>query len=168
MFKTEIEYVDYNGNQRKDTLYFNLSKAEMMEMELSTTAGVEEKLRMLIATKDNEAIVKTYKDLILKSYGIKSEDGTRFIKNVVLREEFEQSEAYSEFFMKLLSDTDFQAKFINGIISGVNVPEMNEEDAIAKLKELGYDTSRIEASLNKNDNKVVSMSKENAENNKNT
>ncbi len=70
--------------------------------------------------------------------------------------------------MKLLSDSDFQAKFINGIISGVNVPEMNEEDAIAKLKELGYDTSRIEASLNKDENKVVSMSKENAENNKNT
>ena len=168
MFKTEIEYVDYNGNTRKDMLYFNLSKAEMMEMELSTTAGVEEKLRMLIATKDNETIVKTYKDLILKSYGIKSEDGTRFIKNAVLREEFEQSEAYSELFIKLLSDSDFQAKFINGIISGVNVPEMNEEDAIAKLKELGYDTSRIEASLNKNENKVVSMSKENAENNKNT
>lgn len=168
MFKTEIEYTDYNGNQRKDTLYFNLSKAEMMEMELSTTAGVEEKLRMLIATKDNATIVKTFKDLILKSYGIKSEDGTRFIKNAVLREEFEQSEAYSELFMKLLSDSDFQAKFINGIISGVNVPEMNEEDAIAKLKELGYDTSRIEASLNKDENKVVSMSKENAENNKNT
>ena len=168
MFKTEIEYVDYNGNTRKDMLYFNLSKAEMMEMELSTTAGVEEKLRMLIATKDNETIVKTYKDLILKSYGIKSEDGTRFIKNAVLREEFEQSEAYSELFIKLLSDSDFQAKFINGIISGVNVPEMNEEDAIAKLKELGYDTSRIEASLNKDENKVVSMSKENAENNKNT
>lgn len=168
MFKTEIEYIDYNGNQRKDMLYFNLSKAEMMEMELSTTAGVEEKLRMLIATKDNETIVKTYKDLILRSYGIKSEDGTRFIKNAVLREEFEQSEAYSELFMKLLSDSDFQAKFINGIISGVNVPEMNEEDAIAKLKELGYDTSRLEASLNKDENKVVSMSKENAENNKNT
>ena len=168
MFKTEIEYVDYNGNQRKDMLYFNLSKAEMMEMELSTTAGVEEKLRILIATKDNATIVKTFKDLILKSYGIKSEDGTRFIKNAVLREEFEQSEAYSELFMKLLSDSDFQAKFINGIISGVNVPEMNEEDAIAKLKELGYDTSRIEASLNKDENKVVSMSKENAENNKNT
>lgn len=168
MFRTEIEYVDYNGNQRKDMLYFNLSKAEMMEMELSTTAGVEEKLRMLIATKDNSKIVQIFKDLILKSYGIKSEDGTRFIKNAVLREEFEQSEAYSELFMKLLSDSDFQAKFINGIISGVNVPEMNEEDAIAKLKELGYDTSRIEASLNKDENKVVSMSKENAENNKNT
>ena len=168
MFKTEIEYIDYNGNKRKDTLYFNLSKAEMMEMELSTTAGVEEKLRMLIATKDNATIVKTFKDLVLKSYGIKSEDGTRFIKNAVLREEFEQSEAYSEMFMKLISDNEFQAKFINGIISGVNMPEMKEEDAIAKLKELGYDTSRIEASLNKDENKVVSMSKENAENNKNT
>lgn len=167
MFKTEIEYTDYNGNQRKDTLYFNLSKAEMMEMELSTTAGVEEKLRMLIATKDNATIVKTFKDLVLKSYGIKSEDGTRFIKNDRLREEFEQSEAYSEMFMKLISDNEFQAKFINGIISGVNMPEMKEEDAIAKLKEMGYDTTSYEKYL-ESENKVVPMNKENAENNSNT
>lgn len=167
MFKTEIEYVDYNGNTRKDMLYFNLSKAEMMEMELSTTAGVEEKLRMLIATKDNAAIVKTFKELVLKSYGIKSEDGTRFIKNDKLREEFEQSEAYSEMFMKLISDNEFQAKFINGIISGVNMPEMKEEDAIAKLKEMGYDTTSYEKYLER-ENKVVPMNKENAENNSNT
>lgn len=167
MFKTEIEYVDYNGNQRKDTLYFNLSKAEMMEMELSTTAGVEEKLRMLIATKDNATIVKTFKEFLIKSYGIKSEDGTRFIKTDRLREEFEQSEAYSEIFMKLISDTDFQAKFINGIISGVNMPEMKEEDAIAKLKEMGYDTTSYEKYL-ESENKVVPMNKENAENNSNT
>lgn len=167
MFKTEIEYTDYNGNQRKDTLYFNLSKAEMMEMELSTTAGVEEKLRMLIATKDNATIVKTFKEFLIKSYGIKSEDGTRFIKSDKLREEFEQSEAYSEMFMKLISDTDFQAKFINGIISGVNMPEMKEEDAIAKLKEMGYDTTSYEKYL-ESENKVVPMNKENAENNSNT
>ena len=167
MFKTEIEYTDYNGNQRKDTLYFNLSKAEMMEMELSTTAGVEEKRRMLIATKDNATIVKTFKEFLIKSYGIKSEDGTRFIKSDKLREEFEQSEAYSEMFMKLISDTDFQAKFINGIISGVNMPEMKEEDAIAKLKEMGYDTTSYEKYL-ESENKVVPMNKENAENNSNT
>ncbi len=167
MFKTEIEYTDYNGNQRKDTLYFNLSKAEMMEMELSTTAGVEEKLRMLIATKDNATIVKTFKEFLIKSYGIKSEDGTRFIKSDKLREEFEQSEAYSEMFMKLISDNEFQAKFINGIISGVNMPEMKEEDAIAKLKEMGYDTTSYEKYL-ESENKVVPMNKENAENNSNT
>lgn len=157
MFKKEIEYEDFNGQKRKEMFYFNLSKAELMEMELSTQAGMEEMIKMLIATKDNAKIVQTFKDLILKSYGIKSEDGTRFIKTPELREAFEQSNAYSELFMEILSDTNAQVAFINGVVNGVNVPEMKEEDAIAKLKELGYDTSRIEESLKASDNKVVSM-----------
>lgn len=159
MFKKEIEYQDFNGQQRKEMFYFNLSKAELMEMELSTQAGMEEMIKMLIATKDNAKIVQTFKDLILKSYGIKSEDGTRFIKTPELREAFEQSNAYSELFMEILSSTDAQVAFINGVVNGVNVPEMKEEDAIAKLKELGYDTSRIEESL-KASNKVVPMETE--------
>lgn len=146
MFKHTIKYVDYNGNEREDTCYFNLSKAEVMEMELSTKAGISEKIKMMIATNDNEKIIETYKDLILRSYGIKSEDGRRFIKSKELRESFEQSEAYSEFFIEMLSDNDLQLKFINGIVNGVNVPNTSEEEAISKLKELGYDTSLLEKS----------------------
>ena len=77
MFKYEQKYVDYNGVERTDTLYFNFSKAELMEMELSTQAGVEEMIRMMIATNDNAKIVQTFKEMILKSYGIKGEDGRR-------------------------------------------------------------------------------------------
>ena len=161
MYKKVIKYEDFNGQTREDTFYFNFSKAELMEMELSTKAGVEEMIRMLIATKDNAKIVETYKNLILKSYGIKSEDGTRFIKTKEFRDAFEQSNAYSEFFMELLSDPDEQVRFMNAVVSGVNAPEMKEEDAIAKLKELGYDTTRIEESLKKDENKVVPMSQDN-------
>ena len=144
-----------------------------MEMELSTKAGVDEMLRMMIATNDNAKIMQIYKDLILKSYGIKSEDGRRFIKNQQLRDDFEQSEAYSEFFIELLSNNELQTKFINGVISGTNVPNMDEKDAINKLKELGYDTSRMEKVLaeepkKENDGKaeVVNMPKKNPEENK--
>jgi len=147
MLKKTIKYEDFNGQMREETFYFNLSKAELMEMELSTQAGVEEMIKMLIATKDNAKIVQIFKDLILKSYGIKSEDGTRFIKSQELRDSFEQSNAYSELFMEILGNSDSQVNFINSVISGVNMPEMKEEEAIAKLKELGYDTSRIEESL---------------------
>lgn len=150
MFKYTIKYTDYNGVEREEPHFFNLSKAELMEMELSTQAGVEEMIRVMIATKDNAKIVQTFKDLILKSYGIKSEDGRRFIKSKELREDFEQSEAYSEFFMKLLAnEDDLQTKFINGVISGTNVPNMDEKEAVAKLKEMGYDTSRIEKAIDK-------------------
>lgn len=144
MFKYEQKYTDYNGVERTDLLYFNLSKAELMEMELSTQAGVDEMIRMMIATNDNAKIVQLFKEMILKSYGIKSEDGKRFIKTKELRDQFEQSEAYSEFFIAMIANEDnLQTKFINGVVNGTNVPNFSEEDAIAKLKELGYDTSRI-------------------------
>ena len=163
MFKYEQKYTDYNGVERADMLYFNLSKAELMEMELSTQAGVEEMIRMLIATNDNAKIVALFKDMILKSYGIKSEDGRRFIKSKELRDQFEQSEAYSEFFIAMIAnENDLQTKFINGVINGTNVPNLTEEDAVAKLKELGYDTTRIEKSLAEQEKKpaeVVEMPK---------
>lgn len=158
MFKHTIKYTDYNGMERNEVFRFNLSKAELMEMELSTQAGVEEMIRMMIATNDNAKIVQTFKDLILKSYGIKSEDGKRFIKSQELRDQFEQSEAYSEFFMAMIANEDnLQTKFINGVINGTNVPNLSEEDAIAKLKELGYDTTRIEQSLAEQENKPAEV-----------
>lgn len=158
MFKHNIKYTDYNGTERNEVFYFNLSKAELMEMELSTQAGVDEMIRMMIATSDNAKIVQTFKNLILKSYGIKSEDGKRFIKSKELREQFEQSEAYSEFFMAMIANEDgLQTKFVNGVINGTNVPNMSEEDAVAKLKELGYDTTRIEQSLSQQDKKPAEV-----------
>ena len=160
MFKYDIKYTDYNGVERTEPYYFNLSKAELMEMELSTQAGVEEMIRVMIATNDNAKIVKLFKELILKSYGIKSEDGRRFIKTEELRNQFEQSEAYSEFFIKLLANEDnLQTNFINGVISGTNVPTMDEKEAVAKLKELGYDTSRIEKAIEDKPAEVVEMPK---------
>ena len=160
MFKHNIKYTDYNGVERNEPFYFNLSKAELMEMELSTQAGVDEMIRMMIATNDNAKIVQTFKDLILKSYGIKSEDGKRFIKSKELRDQFEQSEAYSEFFIAMIANEDnLQTKFINGVINGTNVPNMSEEDAISKLKEWGYDTTRIEESLSNKSAEVVEMPK---------
>ena len=172
MFKHNIKYTDYNGMERNEVFYFNLSKAELMEMELSTNAGVEEMIRMMIATNDNAKIVQTFKDLILKSYGIKSEDGRRFIKSKELREQFEQSEAYSEFFMEMIANKDgIQTKFINDVVNGTNVPNMTEEDAVARLKELGYDTTRIEQSLAEKDNKpaeVISINKNEESSNTNS
>ena len=124
---------------------------------------------MMIATNDNAKIVQTFKDLILKSYGIKSEDGRRFIKSQELREAFEQSEAYSEFFMAMLANEDgLQTRFINGVINGTNVPNMDEKEAVARLKELGYDTTRIEQVM-ANDAKsgeVVPINKEVVDENK--
>ena len=116
MLKETIEYDDYNGTSRKEDFYFNLTKAEIMEMEMSTTGGLGEMIQRIVAAQDMPAIIKIFKDLILRSYGVKSPDGKRFIKNDALRDEFAQTEAYSILFMKLATDSDAAAKFVNGIV----------------------------------------------------
>lgn len=116
MIKETITYVDYNGTERKEDFYFNLTKAEVMELEMSTQGGLAEMIQRIVAAQDQPAIIKVFKDLIVKAYGVKSPDGKRFIKNQEVVDEFVQTEAFSELFMKLATDADAAAKFVNGIV----------------------------------------------------
>ena len=116
MLKKTITYEDYNGVERKEDFYFNLTEAEVMEMELSTKGGLTEMINRIVAAQDAPAIVKIFKDLILKAYGVKSPDGKRFIKSDEIATAFSQTEAYSILFMELATDADAAAKFVNGII----------------------------------------------------
>ena len=116
MIKETITYVDYNGVERKEDFYFNLTKAEIMEMEMSTKGGLAEMIQRIVAAQDQPAIIKIFKDLITKAYGVKSPDGKRFIKNAEVLDEFVQTEAFSQMFMKLATDADVAAKFVNGIV----------------------------------------------------
>lgn len=116
MLKETITYVDYNGNERTEDFYFNLTKAEIMEMEMGTTGGLAEMIKRIVAAQDAPAIIKVFKDLILKAYGEKSADGKRFIKNKEIAESFAQTEAYSQLFMKLATDADAASNFVNGIV----------------------------------------------------
>lgn len=125
MLKKTFTYIDYNGVERTEDHYFNLSKAELMEMELSTTGGLAEMINKIVAAQDAPAIVKVFKDLVLKAYGQKSADGRRFIKSKELADEFSQTEAYSQLFMELATDADAASKFVNGI-----VPAMDNKSSI--------------------------------------
>ena len=116
MLKKTIPYTDYNGNKREEDCFFNLSKAEIMEMEMSTTGGLSEMIQNIVKTQDVPSIIKIFKDLILKSYGEKSPDGKRFIKSEELSTAFSQTEAYSVLFMELATNADAAAEFVNGII----------------------------------------------------
>lgn len=122
MLKKTITYTDYDGNQRTEDKYFNLTKAELVEMNMSITGGLEKTIQKISEEQDVAKIIALFKDIILKSYGEKSLDGKRFIKNAELSEEFAQTEAYSELFMELATDADKAAAFINGIIPKDTVP----------------------------------------------
>lgn len=120
MLPKKIKYEDYNGNQREETFCFNLTKAELMEMEMSTSGGLAEMIQSIVQAQDAPAIIKVFKDLVLKAYGEKSPDGKRFIKvndaGVPLSIGFSQTEAYSQLFMELATDAEKAAEFINGIV----------------------------------------------------
>ena len=129
MLKKTVTYTDYNGVERTEDFYFNLTKAEVTEMELSTAGGLEAMIRKIVAEKDAPAIVKIFKELVLKAYGEKSPDGRRFIKNDEVREAFSQTEAYSDIFMELATNADAAAAFVNGII-----PSMDKAPTPALVK----------------------------------
>lgn len=116
MIKETITYTDYNGVERKEDFYFNLTKAEIMEMEMSTQGGLAEMIQRIVAAQDQPAIIKIFKELIIKAYGVKSPDGKRFIKNEDVVNDFVQTEAFSQMFMKLATDADAAAKFVNGVV----------------------------------------------------
>lgn len=121
MLKKTITYVDYNGDERTEDFYFNLTKAEIAEMELGVTGGFANMVKKIIDSRDVPQIMTTFKDIILKAYGVKSDDGRRFIKSKELSDEFSQTEAYSELFMELGSNAEAASAFINGIVP--KVPE---------------------------------------------
>jgi hypothetical protein len=142
MLKREITYEDFNGDTVTDTFYFNLSKAELIEMEVEYEHGGFAKfLQRIIDTKDNKELVKQFKEIILMSYGQKSDDGKRFIKSDVMRDEFVQSAAYTELFMELSSDDQAAVIFLSGILPKDMVVAMNKELEEKKTAEPGTTTS---------------------------
>lgn len=118
MLKKVIKYTDFDGNEQEEAFYFNLTKAELAEMELSTSGGMEKLIETIINTKDQPKIVSLFKEIILKSYGEKTPDGKGFTKirnGVPLSEAFSQTAAYSELFMELATDAEAAKNFVNGI-----------------------------------------------------
>lgn len=126
MLKKTITYVDYNGNERTEDFYFNLSKAEIMEMEMSTSGGLAEMIQRIVAAQDAPAIISIFKKLVLKAYGEKSPDGKRFVKSDEIAAAFSQTEAYSQLFMELATDADAAAAFINGVVPADVAQKANE------------------------------------------
>lgn len=134
MLKKTITYTDYNGVERTEDFYFNLTKAELMEMEMGTSGGFAEMVQRIVAAKDAPTIIAVFKEMILKAYGQKSPDGRRFIKSKELSEEFSQTEAYSILYMELATDDKAAAKFVNGVMPGELVQEAHKQGTADSMK----------------------------------
>lgn len=125
MYAKKIKYKDFDDNEREDTFLFHLKKSEVMEWMMQEGDYTLDKVILKIIQKKNgKELMASFKDLILRSYGEKSVDGKRFIKTPQMREEFEQTEAYSVLFMELISDSEKALEFFNGILPEDMVKEM--------------------------------------------
>lgn len=147
MFCKEIKYVDYNGNKKSKKLYFNLTKSELTEMDLTTVGGMRSFIERITDTDDQAELIKLFKELILKAYGVKSDDGERFIKGGEITQAFEQSMAYDTYFMQLATDEKEAIAFVNGIVPRDLVEAAKKENDKAAL--LSQIPQKIEESQRK-------------------
>lgn len=145
MYKKTITYTDFNGVERTEDFYFHFTKAELMDLNLSTDGGLLEIIKTIVKAKDTPELVKLFKKTILLAYGIKSEDGRRFKKSDEIREDFLSTEAYSEIYMQLATDADEAAKFINGVLPADLATQANELIANGEVDE---ETKQLLESLN--------------------
>lgn len=128
MVKKTIEYEDYNGNKIKDDFFFDISPAEAIEMETEQHGGLGENLKKMANTNNIPELMKFFKEFVLRSYGVKSPDGIRFIKSPQLAQEFTETKAYSELFVELLTDHNALAAFVNGVLP------KNLKEIVAKVE----------------------------------
>lgn len=133
MLCKEITYTGYDDVQRTEKFYFNLTKSEILEMNLTTPGGMGAMLTAISAKKDIPDMIKNFKMIILKSYGVKSPDGRRFIKNAEISKEFEETPAYDQLFMELATNADAANAFIQGVMPADMREEIKKANAVQAL-----------------------------------
>lgn len=145
MLKKTIKYTDYNGVERNEDFYFNLNKAELMEMEMMIPGGMADMIKNIVKAQDTPSIMKIFKEIITKSYGEKSADGKRFIKSKELTDAFTQTEAYAQLFTELATNDVEAAKFIRGIVPGDI--DISDEKIKEELNRLDVEVPAINTSV---------------------
>ena len=140
MYKKTLNYTDFNVVEITEDFYFHFTKAELMDMQLSTDGGLVDIIKKIVMSKDTPELIKLFKKVILMAYGIKSDDGKRFKKSDEIRDDFISTEAYSEIYMELATDADEASRFINGILPEDLANQAN--DLIAK-GEIDEDTKKL-------------------------
>lgn len=124
MIKKTLTYTDFNGVERKEDFYFNLTKAEVLKMEMGVKGGLAEQIKRIVDSQDQPAIIEVFENLIQKAYGVKTPDGRGFLKRPEDLEAFISTQAYSDLYMELATDDKKAAEFINGIVP----PDLNQEN----------------------------------------
>ncbi len=132
MYRWEHKYTDYNGNEREEVFYFNFSKGELLDLEWRTPGGLEQYMKNIMSMMDGQALADMFKMLIDKSYGVKGPDGREFIKTEEALNHFKFTEAYSDLYMLLATDSNAAAAFVNGIFPKEAVEAAKKQHEMAE------------------------------------
>ena len=132
MYKITMESVDFGGTKRTEDYYFNLTQAELVEMQLTTEGGYKEMIEKVLNAKDIKTMSQVFKTILCKAYGVVSPDGRKFVKNQAVLDDFLATQAYSDLYMKLVTDDEAAADFFNKVI-----PQMEEKPVPAQAAQPG-------------------------------
>ena len=116
MITMTIKFTDFDGIERQEDFQFNLTEQEIAKMNLEKKGGLKKYLENIIAAKDLPELTNLFESLIQRSYGIKSPDGRKFVKSKEILDDFMSTQAYSDLYMRLITNTNEATKFINGIV----------------------------------------------------
>lgn len=150
MYKKNITYTDFNGDERTDAFYFNLSDAEILELQVSYGGDMSRIMTNMLEKRDAKGLLGIITDLIRTSYGEKSSDGKRFMKNQEVKDSFVTTDAYSKLVLELLNDEKEFEKFMTNVIPVAKREALNE---LIRKREQG------EADENEDNDNIVDMKK---------
>jgi hypothetical protein len=139
MYKKTIKYTDYNDVEREEDFYFNLTEAELTDMQLGIEGGYAAMLERVAKAKDTPALIKIFKEFIELSYGVKSPDGRKFMKSKEIFEDFKMTPAYSQFYMELATDDKEATKFLKNIIPAKLVAKVDELEKNGKISNIPHE-----------------------------
>jgi hypothetical protein len=128
MVKKTVKNVDFDGNEGTEDFYFHLTEQELSEWELSVDGGLSTVLRKIIKSKDEKALIEIYKDLLTRSYGVKTQDGRSFVKNQEALDNFIYTQAFSDIYMELATNDKAASEFVNGVIPASVMAKAKEEE----------------------------------------
>lgn len=126
MYKKEIKYTDFDGNQRTEAAYFGFTEAELTMLELGVDGGLTAYMDQIVQAQSTPKIMTIIEELIDKSYGRKSLDGRKFEKSPEILADFKSTQAYSDFFTEVALDQEKATEFILGIMPNNLQAKMEE------------------------------------------
>lgn len=116
MLSKTLTYTNYSGVEVTETFYFNLTKAELTLWETSEDGGVSSRLKRMVDSKDGKTIMATFYDVMMRSYGEKSDDGRRFIKSPELSKAFSETVAFDIIFSEMMADPEKALDFVQKVL----------------------------------------------------